>query len=524
MKSASVEQGSGNTAGNANPFLPMGASYRAAIIGYLVLYHLIFPAFAVGDTAGPLIAFRLLSEALFVVLSVLPFILLRQEGGWLHPLMLPAVLAVAKEVFKNPMALINPIASPMVYLGAKTYSPANSLRLSDMELDLTRIGLTLTFCLALVVYYAAYFGSRRFQWPRLPLSRGRNVATVSLIVIAVSALTAMALFQMQGGLSRYLVAMRGGRVALFAEIGPVLEVITFSTTALLIWFAYERRPFLNPWFIGSLLLSLGLTLVATGSRSETVGPAVMLMLLWWQRTGRVRLAPIFVLVVFAYAVLGGFGAIRQNYASNSVDWSVIQSGDISEWYSSATSETQKRDNEEADLAAFAGANQYGLLWGRTYTYSVSFWIPRGIWPDKPRSADAYNMWVNFAGHGIDENLPRAGEGKFWGIPVGQVAEAYWNFHLIGVVIISILMGLYARSLTALAQQYAWIPAIIPVVAMMSQFSGTSKTFVALLRDIAFLVPFLWAIGILALGHRAIVRRQNGAPARALSTHSLSSRE
>lgn len=511
MMSVPREPASANTASGSNPFLPMAGPYRAAIVGYLILYHFLFPAFAVGDNAGPLIAFRLLSEALFVGLSVLPFILLRQEGGWLHPLMLPTVLTVAKEIFKNSMALINPIGSPMTYLGAKTYSPATSLRLSDMELDLTRIGLTLTYCFALVVFYAAYFASRRLRWPQLPLARGRNVAAVSLMVIAVSALTAMVLFQVQGGLSRYLVNMRGGRVALFAEIGPVLEVITFSTTALLIWFAYERRPFANPWFVGSLLLSLGLTLVATGSRSDTVGPAVMLMLLWWWKTGRVRLAPILVLVVFAYAVLGGFGAIRQNYASNSVDWSVIKSGDLSEWYASATTETQKRDDEEANLAAFAGANQYGLLWGRTYVYSVSFWIPRGIWPDKPRSADAYNMWVNFAGHDISENLPRAGEGRFWGIPVGQVAEAYWNFHLIGVAIVSILMGLYARSLTALAQQYAWIPAIIPIVVMMSLFQGTSKTFVGLLRDIAFLIPFLWAMGVLVLGRRIGVRGRSSAP-------------
>lgn len=524
MMSASGERASATTATTSNPFLPMGGPYRGAIIAYLILYHLIFPAFAVGDSAGPLIAFRLLSEALFVGLSVLPFIMLRQEGGWLHPLMLPVVLNLAKEVFKNPIALINPIGSPMVYLGAKTLSPATSLRLSDMELDLTRIGLTLTACLALVVYYAAYFGSRHFRWPKLPVAYGRNVAAVSLTVIAVSTVTAMILFEMSGGLSRYLVAMRGGRVALFANIGPVLDVITFSSTALLIWFAYERRPFVNPWFIGSLIVSLGLTLAATGSRSETVGPAVMLLLLWWRKTGRVRLAPIVILVVFAYAVLGGFGAIRQNYGSNSVDWSVIQSGDVSEWFNSATTETQKRDNEEADLAVFAGANQYGLLWGRTYSYSVSFWIPRGIWPDKPRSADAYNMWVNFAGHGIDEALPRAGEGAFWGIPVGRVAEAYWNFHLIGVVIVSLLMGMYARSLTALAQQYAWIPAVIPIVAMMSQFAGTSKTFVALLRDIAFLVPLLWAMGVLVLGPRGVVRRGRGASNRAVSASSGMARE
>lgn len=507
MMSTGVGGSRSGTAATAawNPFLPMSTPYRMAIVGYLIIYHLIFPVFAVGADAGPLVVFRFLSEALLVALTALPFVALRREGGWLHPLMLPGVLLLAKEVFKDPLALINPIGSPMVYLGAETYSRAASLRLSEIDMDLTRIALTLTYCAALAVYYAAFFATRRFRLPRLPLARGRNVPMVSLVVVTISSLAALALFQMSGGLSSYLVAMRGGRVALFADIGPVLQVITFSTTVLSIWLVYEKRPFLNPWFVGATILSLFLTLMATGSRSGTITPAVILLLLWWWKMGHVRLAPALAVVVLAYAVLGGFGSVRRDYGSQTVDWSVIQSGNVGAWFETATAETQKRGEEEADLAAFAGANQYGLLWGRTYVYGASFWIPRGLWPDKPRSADAYNMWINFAGHAVNEPLPRAGEGAFWGIPVGRVVEAYWNFHIIGVLLISVLMGLYARALTALAQQYGWIPAVIPIMVWMSLFAGTSKSLVGLLRDLAFLAPLLMAMGILVLGQTTRAR-------------------
>ena len=498
-----------------NPFLQMSSPYRIGIVTYLVVYHLLFPALAVGADAGPLIAFRFLTEALLVGLTALPFLALRKEGGWLHPLMLPGVLSLTKEVFKDPLALINPFARPTVYLGATTYSHAASLRLSEMDLDLTRIGLTLTYCLGLVVYYAAFFATRRLPAPRLRLAYGRNVATVSLAVIAVSSLAALVLFQMSGGISSYLVAMRGGRVALFANIGPVLQVITFSTMVLSIWLPYERRPFLNPWFVGSTIVSLFLTLLATGSRSDTVTPAVILLLLWWSKIGRVRLAPALAVVVLAYAVLGGFGAIRQDYASRSVDWSVLQSGDVGAWFSSATTEAQWRTQEESDLAAFAGANQYGLLWGKTYVYGASFWIPRGLWPNKPRSADAYNMWVNYAGHGLDEPLPRAGEGAFWGIPVGQVVEAYWNFHVIGVLIVSIMMGVYARALAALAVRYAHIPAILPIVVAFSLFGGTSKGFVDVTRNLVFIIPLLWAMSILVLGSTSHKQGRAGSSAQGI---------
>lgn len=499
-------------------FLPMAAPYRIGVVAYLVLYHLIFPVFAVGGDAGPLVIFRFLSEALLVGLLALPFLVMGRQGGWLHPLMLPGVLMIAKAVFKDPMALLNPIASPMVDLGAGTQSWAASLRLSDMDLELNRIGLTLVGCLGLAIYYAAFFATRRFRLPPLPLAPGRNVPALAFAVVGTSVVAALILFSMSGGLSSYLVSMRGGRFAIFAEIGPVLQVITFATTVVTIWLMYERRPFLNPIFVGSVLAALMVALLATGSRSGAVIPAVTLLMLWWAKRGGVRLVPALVAAALAYAVIGGFGAIRQDYGSRTVDLSVLSPSNLGTWFSSSTEETARRDDTESDLAAFVGANEAGLLWGRTYVYAVSFWIPRGLWPDKPRAADSYNMWINFVGNPVDAPLPQLGQRTLYGIPVSARVEAYWNFHLLGVILLAIGMGLFHRALVVLAQTYRHVPAVLPIVVFATiSFTGSSKEFVNLARDTAFLIPFLLLSGILVWGRRPAAFRRGAGAAQAPQT-------
>jgi hypothetical protein len=61
-------------------------------------------------------------------------------------------------------------------------------------------------------------------------------------------------------------------------------------------------------------------------------------------------------------------------------------------------------------------------------------IPREAWPEKPIIQAGPEVGVLVYG------MPRAG------VPPGFVAEMYWNFHLAGVVIGSVLLGLGLRVL------------------------------------------------------------------------------
>lgn len=489
-------------------FLRMSGPARVAIIVFVLLYQLILPTVAasVHGDAGDLVVLRFLAETLVVGLTLLPFVVIQQGGGWLHPLFLPGVMSIAKAVFKNPMALFDPLNQPMVDFSVATGSAAASLRMSEGDLELTRLGLTLLYAAGLIIYYGVFFGSRRLSIPRIPFGSGSRVREISFVVVAVSVLAALALFQVSGGIGAYLVALRGGRQVAFAEIGPLLQVVTFSLLILTIWLMYERRPFLNPVFILATVSAMAVSLMATGSRSGIVIPAATLLLLWWKKRNRISLAPAIMAAVFAYAVVGGFGAIRQDYGNQTVNLAALNPVNAGEWFRSATTESARRGDAESDLAAFAGANRSGLLWGRTYVYAAAFWVPRGLWPDKPRAADSYNMWVNFSGHAISDPLPRAGEAALFGIPVTATVEAYWNFHILGVILLSIGMGLFHRSLVQVAKTYRHIPAVLPLVVYATlQFTGTSKEMVGLARDAAFLLPFLFLSGIMVWRTRGTTR-------------------
>jgi TM2 domain-containing membrane protein YozV len=75
----------------------------------------------------------------------------------------------------------------------------------------------------------------------------------------------------------------------------------------------------------------------------------------------------------------------------------------------------------------------GQLWGSTYGAAIFAFVPRKIWPDKPRGPGSIYA-QNFLGE-VREGLA---------VPVNSTAEEYWNFGLLGVILISALYGALIR--------------------------------------------------------------------------------
>ncbi|MEL7029116.1 MAG: hypothetical protein AAGL49_07860, partial [Pseudomonadota bacterium] len=279
-----------------------------------------------------------------------------------------------------------------------------------------------------------------------------------------------------------------------AGFGPVMDIGEFGMVIALIWFVYTKRSFLNPLFLAGLGLAAASALLVTGARSSLIAPLVTLVLLWWWKSGRIMIGPSLGLALAALAVFGAWGAIRQDYGNTQVDWSVLSFENVEEWFGGATEEIARRNDEEGDLAAFAGAREKGLLYGRTYVGSVLFFVPRAIWSDKPRSVDTYNMFINFAGGEIDQRLPKSG---VWGIPAGPVAEAFWNFHLPGVVVIFTAFGVFHRWMSLFIQKYRAVPAMwVVYVYVLSNFYASGLSFVSTIRDLVFLIAFLMVLRVI----------------------------
>jgi len=487
------------TRDGSNPFLDLGPAARAALLGYLVIYRIFLPILHILQTGGnhELLGPRIVAETVATLLLAYPLIFHRREYGWLHPLVLPTLFTIGKAIAKNPFTLIFPFDFPAVDYTVATLSPAAALAIPDHDLAAARLGEALIRCLAMAVLLLAFLYGPRLKVPRLKVySGGRTVPVVAMAMIGVLVAISLAFIAAQGGLNELLVAMRGGRRALFSEQGQFLFVAIAAPTIALVWFTYEEKPLRNVFFVGAFVASALVAILVTGSRSSLILPVLTLVLLYWKRKRRPLIVPTMLVVVFGLLVVGAFGSIRQDFGSSEVDTSVLTPSRWGEMISRAITETQSRDDEESNLAAFQGANSKGLLWGKTYAGALAFFVPRALWETKPRTPDTYNMWINYVGNRIDSEPPK----QAYGIPVRAELEAYWNFHVFGVVAIFFLIGIFYRFVANAAIVYDNVPFFWVVYLMLVlTFDGSSKSMVEVLRLLILIGIFLFAARILRLG-------------------------
>ncbi|MEM6852263.1 MAG: hypothetical protein AAF527_11065, partial [Pseudomonadota bacterium] len=275
--------------GRSNIFLEITGPQRFGLILYFFLYRVAFPGFnAVGSPDfGPEVWSLFAAEMLYTFLLALPILFYRSNYGWLHPLILPAVLQIAIAVVRNPTHLFIPFDNPLVSFEVETTSVAISLGTSYAELATTRLNYKLVLAAALVAYYVGFFGVKRTSVPKFRFGEPRNLTFICLAGIAVTAAVTAAFIAYFGGLSGLIAAMRGGRRAAFAGLGPIQDVGEFGTVIALVWFVYAKRAFFNPVFLGGLVVSLVSALLVTGSRSSLIAPLITLVLLWWWKSRKV---------------------------------------------------------------------------------------------------------------------------------------------------------------------------------------------------------------------------------------------
>ena len=477
-----------------SPFLTIPVGWRIVIVFYFFAYEWLFPVIAAigSNDAQALLVPRLLLRLIYLALICWPLVFYRREFGFLHPLILPTLFITLKDLAKFPLALILPFDLPFFTFDVPSLSTANSIsRLSTEDLAWARLWHEATLALALSSYYLGYFYLSLLRVPKVRFKQPHHLVPICLVTTMICVLTGVIFIQLfGGGLINHLIAMRTGRSALFEGMGQFLFVAEFAVVPVLVWFVYARRPFADPRWLFALVLSAFVGMLTTGSRSAFVYPLIVLMLLWWQKAGRVLIGPTLALAFAAVIVVGGFGMVRQD-SGDTLDVSIFHPAELNTVVLSAQDEFKERSAEESSFATFAGARDT-LLFGKTYVASLAFFIPRFAWPGKPRSADAYNMWINFSGY----DLASFGEERAWGMPVGPVEEAFWNFHIPGVIVLFLILGSFHRWLSNWVLRNPSTPALLLVSVWISiNFTGTSITLTGMLRDAALITALFYFLKI-----------------------------
>ena len=264
---------------------------------------------------------------------------------------------------------------------------------------------------------------------------GKRLRVLTVLLIGISIGVLLVLIQLRGGLALHLADMARGRFRSLAGLGPLVAAVDLGQVALIVWAAARPNDVKQPLFMALMLIVAVAEFTSNGARSAAFAVFMMVGLAWALRTRRIpwRLA-LFLVPVFFFA-LGALNIIRTSGLTSETASEAIQSADTSQVLSRVQDEIDVRQSLESTVPVISEGHRLmnGPLWGSSYAAAVFAFVPRWIWQEKPRGPGSLYA-QNFLGE-VREGLA---------VPVNPTAEEYWNFGIIGVILLSALYGALIR--------------------------------------------------------------------------------
>lgn len=460
----------------ADPFVPMSPGARAVILGAFALYFVVAAIMRRYDPT-PTEDWILACLALYLALLVAPLFLLRSSLGWFHPL-----------VFTSVFALIGLLRRVGLYTWGLDWHvavPASPDELSELiELQL------LLFSLALFAYYSGFFVGPRLPVPGLRFGPPRALVPRLLVVWVIGLVAFLAFIGAQGGLDAHIEGWGTGRAEGLAGKHYFIAVANVGIPACLVWLAYRPDATRSPWFVAAAAVALTLAFLASGSRSSLFYPVAVGFIVWMLRHRRIpylRVLAGAVVVIYGITVLGDF---RRSTWQGPADWGAATEGPFVETVvEGASGELVRRGTtDDGGLAILARVpDDVPLLYGESYLAVFTLPVPKALWPNKPRMIDG-RVGLTFFG------MPA-------GVPPGAVGEAFWNFHLAGVVVVFFLYGVFHQWLARAFRRNAAAPgaAMIYASCLFLFRDPTGPQFVIWTISLVPTIAILVWIGALRLG-------------------------
>lgn len=423
--------------GATNPWVPMSTGARAILLGALGLYGAacVLGPLLNGAPSGVLLA---ASSLFFLGVLAAPLIAYdAEEHGWLHPLMFGTLFTMAKGL---------PTRVGIMILGLDEHA----VIAADAE-TLTGLVAYENFLngLSLLGLYAGFHLVRRPPVPRLRWREPKRLWAVVTGVFVIGGLAMVVLIGFSGSFSQHFLNLSLNSASKQFEtevtgLGHLATAAQLPAWTLAIVLAYRPELLRKPWFLGLSLVALALVYLATGKRSLLLSPVAVGAVAWMMAMRRV---PVFRLLLLGggafvlFSVLLLVRGVASTGAKNLNDLGVLMAERAEGTFSASFDELSYRAGSYASIYPILHyvPDEVPLLWGESYLTLLARPIPRVIWPTKPRGTD-FRTGVTFY------NSP-------WGVPPGAVGEAFWNFHVPGVVVVFFLFGIFKRWLCRLVIEY-----------------------------------------------------------------------
>ncbi len=462
-------------------FLPMHIVYRAAIV---VTYFAILLTIVLNvevNKKAPAFVVLCLAQVLDFAVILLPIVFYKPDYGWFHPL-----------VFYTCQYLLFQFRSFATYLQGISHHKALPDYSVEDVVSLVAFALTLHAISTLAWYFGFWIGPN-FKLIKMKFHAATQLPLKAAAVVLTSLVVFWIYVERKGGLNAHLLSWQEGRhEALAGEYYWVL-LIKASALAVLLWFALDRRSFYKPLFWLCSLISVLINFLSTGSRSTIIIFFIIAMLVWMlreQKFAPTRIILVGVIGVILISFLGGFRSrIWKGEVSLMPEREEIS---LTEYFEQGAVESAERAWTSNGLLPILARvpTEVGLLYGSSYLAFVTLPVPRTIWPDKPGQIGGLVGDTFF-------NSPS-------GTPPGPIGEAYWNFHIPGVIIVFFIFGVFQKWLAQWFVHYRKYPAaiLIYLTIMFTVDPSTPAVVVCLLLLVPLLV-LLRITGCLTFSRRFI---------------------
>ena len=260
---------------------------------------------------------------------------------------------------------------------------------------------------------------------------GKRIRMLAIFLIGISIAVLLVLISMRGGLALHLADMARGRFRSLGGLGPLVAAVDLGLVALIVWVAARpedvRRPLLPILMVGIAVAQF----ISNGARSAAFATIMMVGLTWALRTRRIPWRLTLILVPLFFLSFGAMNIIRNSGLVGQTATEAIQTAETGDVLSRVQEEIDLRRSLKSTVPVIWEGHDLmgGPLWGSTYGAAIVAFVPRWIWQEKPRGPGSIYA-QSFLGE-VREGMA---------VPVNPTAEQYWNFGILGVILISVLYG------------------------------------------------------------------------------------
>ena len=400
---------------------PLGASQRlrAMMLGVPFCYFVVTGTLALlNNENSSVLAYLgvlLLATVMFAPAAMMPGI------GPAHVLVFPALWWFANLAGRQTTTVVSGLSEHVALPGVT----ASELNLLFAQLQL----LTAVGHAALIL---GYFLFRKPAAPLLEVRPATFIRAKTLIIIGCSAIVLALYERLVGGFEGMLLIRGMNRVMRDELRGGGHFTVLLSIPVFLSYLLYAIWPLArkSPLFWATFGFALASSFLVSGSRAALFYPLIILLLIHYLLTGNLPKLPLVASVIGAWLLIGMIGIFRtEHFGAKSVDWGLFSDYEIGDYFdaSSTTIVTRATQRYGSLPALYYVPDDQPLLLGSTYLRVLLAPFPQALLPfDKPLAAGRLNGQTFFS---IDA-----------GVPCGPIIEAYWNFHVPGVIILYFILG------------------------------------------------------------------------------------